>query len=312
MSKRLESQTNDTSVIADYFAIRSHQAYPYGFTYNNSCFFYHSHNGKTFEVRMWSFLDKEGNRYFSFFVPLDNRKAGIGESLAKELIRICADEKARMLTIPDCDIEKYFKKYDIPYICVPTPHLDWFEYKMMQSHYGSDVAKRTGLFLMNHVDEGICIMTDYKAHEDAIKAFVIHPLIQDDEQVLSASLGGLATNFNINQLVIEGISARVLLLCMEYRKVANAYLCKPETDNWTMEDIKFACPLVVEDVRLMLIADKVQNYKDFLQYHALTHPRRSELFKYFNNWIDYLDCHAYATRHISANHTMLRLPVGVK
>lgn len=34
----------------------------------------------------------------------------------------------------------------------------------------------------------------------------------------------------------------------------------------------------------MLVADKVQNYKDFSLYHADTHPRAKELERYFQNW----------------------------
>lgn len=39
----------------------------------------------------------------------------------------------------------------------------------------------------------------------------------------------------------------------------------------------------------MLIADKVQNYKDFEIYHKSTHPRSKELDQYFKNWLQKLN-----------------------
>ena len=38
----------------------------------------------------------------------------------------------------------------------------------------------------------------------------------------------------------------------------------------------------------MLIADKVQNYKDFLLYHYGIHERSNQLNQYFINWLSYL------------------------
>jgi hypothetical protein len=35
----------------------------------------------------------------------------------------------------------------------------------------------------------------------------------------------------------------------------------------------------------MLIADKVQNFKDFRTYHADSHSRRQELDVYFRQWL---------------------------
>jgi hypothetical protein len=35
----------------------------------------------------------------------------------------------------------------------------------------------------------------------------------------------------------------------------------------------------------MLIADKVQNRKDFERYHRDTHPRARDLDHYFRNWL---------------------------
>lgn len=159
-------------------------------------------------------------------------------------------------------------------------------YQLILNHYKSFTAVRSGIKLMNHIDEGIKILQDHGADDFVIEAFCIHPLLQLDTQLV-----GLFSNLNDNLLLT--LNPKVLILTMEYRKVANAYLCKPETDDWTIDKIRFSCPLVLDDVRLMLIADKVQNYKDFLTYHSSTHLRKIQLKQYFENWLKYLDCEEY-------------------
>lgn len=74
------------------------------------------------------------------------------------------------------------------------------------------------------------------------------------------------------------------MLTMEYRSVANDFLSQ-KVD--TGQKIRLS-PL--KDVNDMLIADKIQNYKDFMQYHYHTHARSQELFRYFNLWFDALGC----------------------
>jgi len=48
--------------------------------------------------------------------------------------------------------------------------------------------------------------------------------------------------------------------------------------------VGFSC----EEVKQMLIADRAQNYKDFMLHHCGKHERSGELYKYFNNWFELL------------------------
>ena len=43
------------------------------------------------------------------------------------------------------------------------------------------------------------------------------------------------------------------------------------------------------EIRQMLLADKIQNYKDFLLYHKGVHHRSNILEKYFLKWFDLLN-----------------------
>lgn len=150
------------------------------------------------------------------------------------------------------------------------------EYQTVKKFYGDRTAIRSGVPLINHINEGLEVLYRIDASLDAMKAYALHPLLQADTD-LADNFESIANN--------KEISPRVLMLAMEYRNIANAYLSLREIKSIDEIDLS-----PIDDVNDMLIADKVQNYKDFLIYHADTHPRSVELDVYFNNWIDRLDC----------------------
>lgn len=110
------------------------------------------------------------------------------------------------------------------------------------------------------------------ASEQAQRAFCLHPIVQSDKDLRQ------------NIIRMDLMPNRTLLMAMEYRSVANAYLSDRELKDWT--EIRLS-PL--NGVNEMLIADKVQNYKDFRLYHAVEHPRAKQLELYFNNWFKRLN-----------------------
>lgn len=149
------------------------------------------------------------------------------------------------------------------------------EYKSVLRFYkdGQERASRSGVLKMNHINEGLTILDNIGACEYTKRAWCLHPTIQMDNDI---------TSYREFVLFCSPLS---VLLATEYRAVANAYLCRPETDNYTLNDLpKIALP----EVKHMLIADKVQNYKDFLIYHVETHQRSSQLDAYFITWLLHL------------------------
>jgi hypothetical protein len=151
-----------------------------------------------------------------------------------------------------------------------------FGYDLIKSHYADKTAKRSGVPLINHINEGLEVLRHLHASLDAQEAFCIHPMLQSDEE--------LKRNYDhMSQIGEEHISPKVLMLAMEYRNIANQYLSHRKITY--LSDIKVS-PIV--DVNHMLLADKIQNYKDFLRYHAGTHERTAELNQYFKNWLDRL------------------------
>lgn len=146
------------------------------------------------------------------------------------------------------------------------------EYTIIEKFYANRCAKRSGVPLMNHISEGLDILIGLNASDRAMDAFCIHPIVQNDEEGFDH-----IKKFYSYELAVE------------YKERANAYLCKPETDYIkTNTDIHDLVGPMSKDCRDMLIADKIQNQKDFLIYHMNTHERSQQLFKYFHNWITYL------------------------
>jgi hypothetical protein len=141
------------------------------------------------------------------------------------------------------------------------------EYKLIAGHYGDRVAKRSQVPLINHINEGLDVLTAIGSVETTKKAFCLHPLFQADEDLQE------------NYYMAKFVDPHVLLLTMEYRNIANAYLSDKIGTDYPLK----LSPIL--EVNEMLIADKVQNYKDFTTYHRGTHPRSDELTAYFEKWI---------------------------
>lgn len=153
-----------------------------------------------------------------------------------------------------------------------------YEYQSIVAFYdgGKECAKRSGVPKINHINEGLLILQQIGSSELAMKAFCIHPIFQDDETCIDF----------INSSTPFPFDWRAVALAMEYRNAANAYLCRPETD---FQPGEYLPDLSIDEVKEMLIADKVQNKKDFVTYHQGTHPRSNQLTSYFDYWLSYLE-----------------------
>ena len=142
------------------------------------------------------------------------------------------------------------------------------EYRAIAAHYGDRCARRSGVRLMNHIDEGLRLLAHLGAGEPAMRAFCIHPILQSDSDLAVADLAAVTDD------------VAVMALAMEYRSVANAYL-SPMGDR-DPADIRLSPLSAVND---MLRADKVQNYKDFLRFHDGIHDNSDGLHRYFQSWL---------------------------
>ena len=157
------------------------------------------------------------------------------------------------------------------------------EYMAIAKYYSDRTAKRSKVPLINHINDGLIILEAINASRDAMLAYCLHPLLQDDES--------LAQNFDD---VSSTAFAKTVALALEYRSVANEFLSaridEPVIQQALAESgIVKAAALIrlspLRDVNDMLIADKVQNRKDFVTYHKATHARSIEIDIYFKMWL---------------------------
>lgn len=136
--------------------------------------------------------------------------------------------------------------------------------------YGDREAERSGVPLISHIFEGIEMLSIWNRPNVELAAFCLHPIVQNDEDV-------------------DVSWSEAYPLACEYRDKANSYLCRLENDWVVSEDhVRKLVGGMSEGCKYMLLADKVQNQKDFLIHHALTHKRAKELEHYFNLWICFL------------------------
>lgn len=244
-----DAKTTDEAI--EYFMARAKQLLRFGFSLNEII--------TPDEGVVIAYFIKGGLPYQSIYI-LDGYR---GKGIYKEWIT------NKIITSTDCNISDYLKKNDIPFIEVDFE--DTKEYKTISQFYGDQKATRSGVYLMNHIDEGLYILEKIGASETAKKAYMLHPIIQSDE----------ALKQNYDQL--KEFDTKTIIALTEYRSVANEYLSSREIGS--LDEIRLS-PL--KDVNDMLIADKIQNRKDFELYHLGTHPRSNELDQYFKNWLEKL------------------------
>jgi hypothetical protein len=145
------------------------------------------------------------------------------------------------------------------------------EYLAISRHYGDRTAVRSGVRLMQHIDEGLVILERLWATDAARSAWCLHPIIQNAKP---GSLGG-----------ISSCSPYAVFLATEYRHHANRFLRHHMASETLSRDIDIG---EFDEVRMMLIADKVQNRCDFEKYHLGIHPDSDDLVRYFSLWFEKL------------------------
>lgn len=145
-------------------------------------------------------------------------------------------------------------------------------------YYGDKRAARSGVRYIQHIHEGLIVLDRIGASKLAAQAYCLHPIFQSDDALKE----WVARPAGSDVLKAFGfrLSTTAIVLAMEYRKAANSYLSFDQPSDY--------CATPLPEVQDMLIADKVQNRKDFERYHAVTHPRHAELKTYFFNWMTIL------------------------
>jgi hypothetical protein len=220
-------------------------------------------NGKINKIEDWGVMINvlyNNENYTSVYVRNNFRGKEYLPNFIKE------NQKLKWICSKNCEIEDFFKHMKVEYKILSQP--TWLEYQKIEKYYGDVIANRSGIHYINHIDEGLYILKKINASIEAQKAFCIHPLIQLDEDL---------EIFWKNEILKE-YDTKVLLLAFEYRNIANAYLSNKEsTENFKLSPIK--------DVNDMLIADKIQNRKDFELNLKGKVKNSDRLVEYFHQWL---------------------------
>lgn len=155
------------------------------------------------------------------------------------------------------------------------------EYQIIKDFYGLREAARHHIPLINHIDQGLWVLTKLEASEEAKAAFCLHPMTQDDKN--------LALHLDT---IVKHSSPLTVAYMMEYRNFANQWLSdKVRVDGGINPTITYdERPKLspIDEVNNMLRADKIQNYASFLLHHKSNHRRSGELTVYFETWLDVL------------------------
>lgn len=148
--------------------------------------------------------------------------------------------------------------------------LDSAEFAAIERHYEGKQAERTGVPYIQHIIEGLYVLDEIDASINARLAYCLHPLTQADED-LAVFAPAVASG------------PEILVNAIEYRNCANRYL-----SFHYGRDTRRARLSPLADVNDMLIADKVQNRKDFETFHKGSHKDSDRLDAYFKEWLDVL------------------------
>lgn len=254
---RLNYDANSYADVLQYYTTRSRQALYDGITWSK----------QILPIEDWGYTTsfiKDGIKYESVYILEKHRGKGHAKAYWKTSNLPC-------LTSPSCNLQDFLEKIEKQYELMGQ-HTTLPAYQAIENWYEDKKAKRSQVYMMNHIDEGLGVLKYIGADQDCAAGFCLHPLVQMDTD--------LANNLND----IPRMPPVWLILAMEYRSVANEYLLSTRRIK-SISEIRLS-PL--KQVNDMLIADKIQNYKDFCLYHKNSHSRSPELNQYFLNWFERL------------------------
>ncbi len=154
--------------------------------------------------------------------------------------------------------------------------MDRKHYSIIEEFYGDREAQRSGIPLIYHILDGLIVLDHIGASAVVENAWCIHPIVQSDDDFRREI-------FDYN---LVGADSSAIVLAVEYRNVANSYLSADYRDFGSVQICTLRDRLAdFKMIRQMLIADKIQNYKDFKAQPAGTYVNEAVLEAYFNEWI---------------------------
>lgn len=268
MTKRFNHDitSDNPDAVTGYFVERARQARHYGYqlTYIGNIFDGTSYLGKM------AFWTNSETTFLSPYVFADKRGRG-------QYKKICQQMGLTILTKPDCKLTGYLRKNGVSHVSMSNT----VAYDLVQQYYEDKYAKRSGLHYMNHIDEGLTILSALDVHPVVKAAFCVHPIYQDNQTDLISQFEAYAT-WQSDVARMARLYARAANAFLPVDVASGKYPPKLETDRPTVE--------MADAVRHMLIADKIQNRKDFeANLGQFSREQAYPLRRYFDLWFDVLN-----------------------
>lgn len=265
LDKTINFNGNTDEEIREYFDIRSKELLLLCYELETL------HFSETSVIAIYVDMNTD-KKYVSIYI----RESFRGKGLYKEIWKMWFEtyNTYEVLTLDECGITDFLDHVKIPYKCLKLPTY----YTMVRDYYGDNKTERSDVYYMNHIREGIVVL-----HE-LFKYWSKHIHMNWDEVFACYCLHPIYQNYANGDESCEEyiyIKSEYDEVGFEYARVANAYLSTRVIDD--LDDIDFKTS---KAVKFALVADKIQNYKDFIKYHHLTHKGRRRLFNYFHNWFD--------------------------
>jgi hypothetical protein len=221
-----------------------------------------------YELRHEDDEQQQTNKFFGIYLIREDEEKM--QEWLKQQEKYYTEQNLTFNIVTSVDEDILVQLENIPHVVLDKPR-NWIEYCTIEQYYGNKTAERSGAHMMNHIDEGIYILTRLGASDLAKKAYSLHPCIQGDADFQIFYHQTYARN-------PDAWDGRILMLTTEYRNIANAYLSHcPSREDFDLSPL--------DDVNTMLAADKIQNRKDFEIYHKGTHPKSDRLAEYFDQWL---------------------------
>jgi hypothetical protein len=165
------------------------------------------------------FISAAGERYASYYVLAQHH----GEGHFKRLV---SSDRLPIVTITDCHIEQILDHIGARYLRAGDL-LDSAEYRLVEAVL-ADSRNEGGVFLMNHVDEGLAVLAELGAGVVTQRSFCLLPLISEAQactsyydallQALTPVSGGLealalamATRERVSRLHPARVSTQVVV-----------------------------------------------------------------------------------------------------
>ena len=209
-SPRFNSQAVELNEILQYIQNRCTQSlscdgYHYGWNGQYECVL----EDAAIKVNITKFIEKNREEQFVYYyVRPDYRKDD-------KVIDYIVNESSELIVETDSFLLDRLNGRKVAY----WEKCNFVEYQAVEKAYGDHHAERSGVHLINHIDEGMYILKKVGASELAQKAYILHPLIQGDSEIKEFFNNQLLNDDNRNKWDI-----RVIMLATEYRNIANAYL----------------------------------------------------------------------------------------